>query len=81
MGLQNLDIPTSEEKRLLFSLLYKSKLDYEDKVKIMDEINAMLDYEHYQKVNIYLESVQPSIHEVVNPSQSDINKHIKRFIS
>jgi hypothetical protein len=72
--------PTTEEKRKLNTLLLTAKLDYETRVKITMEINTMTEYKEYEGLMYFLESQQPSIHEIPNPSQQDIINHLNRFI-
>jgi hypothetical protein len=39
-----------------------------------------MDFSTLDKIRYRLETLQPGIDEVVNPSQTDIKKHIKKLV-
>ena len=63
--------PDEDEKRILRYLVYTSTID--DKEAAIEFINQCPDYETYQRIMYRLEHLQPSIHQITNPSQKDIN--------
>jgi len=73
--------PSAEEKKILIALAYSSTLTEEKKNEALATIAGCTTYDLFQRIEARLKDLQPSIHEVVNPSQKDINEHIKRFTS
>jgi phage recombination protein Bet len=75
------DVPTGEERAMLIKLAYNSTLD-DDKIDTaIEAINTCNDYKTYEKIQIRLESIQKPIDEIVNPSATDVNKHLKKAIA
>ena len=45
-----------------------------------DAINCCNDYKTYQKILYRLEVRSKPIDQIINPSQKDINKHLKKTV-
>lgn len=73
--------PTVEEKKLLNDLVYSSTLSEEKRQEAFATISGCTSYELFHKIEIRLKDLQPSIDQIVNPSQSDINRHIKKAMA
>lgn len=74
------DVPTQEERNLLIKLAYNSTLEELDLDKALEAINTCNNYKLYEKIQHRLESIQKPIDAIVNPSQTDINKHLKASV-
>ncbi len=74
------DVPDEGERQLLRQLVYTSDLDAEEKEAAMTAIDLCTNYKTYEKIHNRLEVRQQNINEVVNPSQKDINKHLKKAV-
>ena len=74
------DVPVESERQLLRQLLYTSDLTADEKEAAMTAIDLCTNFQTYQKIQHRLEVRQQSIDEVANPSQKDINNHIKKFV-
>lgn len=72
--------PTAEEKKELIKLAYSAKLDDDKRIEALATISGCVDYGLFQRIEHRLRSLQPSIDEIVNPSQSDINTHLKKTV-
>ena len=72
--------PSAEEKKLLINLVFSSKLDEDKKVEALATISGCTSYKLFSQIENRLRSLQPSIDEIVNPSQKDINTHLKNAI-
>lgn len=78
--------PTQDEKKELIKLAYTAKFNDEPKENEAKRIEALAtiagctDYNLFNRVEARLKTLQPSIHEVVNPSQKDINEHLKKSV-
>lgn len=70
--------PTVEEKKAILKLVFSSTLSQDKKEEAIATIYGCETYELFQRIEFRLKDVQPSIHEVVNPSQTDIKEHIKK---
>jgi hypothetical protein len=74
------DIPTNEEKLILLNLIGHTDLS-DDEVHLAEQaINFCSDYKTYQKLQHRLEARRKPIDQIVNPSQKDINKHLKKTV-
>jgi len=73
------DVPTMEDKKELISLVYSSTMEDDKKEIALESVNNCMDYTTLDKLRYRLESLQPTIDEVINPSQKDIKKHIKKI--
>ncbi len=73
--------PTPLEKKLLIDLVYSSTLDEAKKGEALATIFGCTDYKLFERIEARLRSQQPSIDEIVNPQQGDINKHIKKTMT
>lgn len=74
------DVPTEEERQILRTLVYNSDLNDDEKEQAMTAIETLNDYQRYQKIQYRLDARQLPIDQIVNPSQTDINKHLKKAI-
>ena len=78
-NVENKDIPTDEEKRLLSNLVFNTDMNDEEREKAFDLINGCDNYETYQKLQYRLEARQLPLDQIQNPTQKDISKHIKKL--
>jgi hypothetical protein len=74
------DVPEESERQLLRNLVYSSDLTSEEKEAAMTSIDFCPDYKMYEKIQQRLEARQQSIESMVNPSQKDINKHLRKTV-
>ncbi len=72
-----MDAPDQNELNILKSLLSTSLIEEDRHEQIISDIDKIDTYEEYQAAMYALEARQPSIHEIPNPKQADITKHIK----
>lgn len=72
--------PTPGEKKILIDLVYSSTLTDDKKQEALATIAGCVDYNLFQRIEMRLKDLQPSIHEIVNPSQKQINKHLANAI-
>jgi hypothetical protein len=72
------DVPDESERQLLRTLVYSSDLTNEEREQAMTAIDLCTNYTMYQKIQHRLEARQADISTVVNPSQKDINSHLKK---
>ena len=72
--------PTPAEKKELIKLAYSAKLDDDKRIEALATISGCTTYELFQRIEFRLRELQPSIDEIVNPSQSDINAHLKKLV-
>lgn len=75
-----IEIPDDSEKQLLKNLVYNSDLTDDEKQKAFEAIDTCPNYTIYQKIQHKLEARQKPIDQITNPSQGDINKHLKKAI-
>ena len=73
------DVPSEGERQLLRNLVYNSDLTDAEKEKTFEFIDTLTNYNQYQKLQHKLENRQQPIDHIVNPSQKDINNHIKQL--
>jgi hypothetical protein len=74
----NTDVPTSGEKQDLCNLMETSTLNPATRASVFNKISKCNDYTTYNSIKHYLENNQPSIDQIKNPSQKDINKHLAK---
>lgn len=74
------DGPTEDERKILRDLVFTSTLDDADKEVALTTIETCTDYKRYQAIQYRLESVQKPLDQIINPSQKDISKHIKKTV-
>lgn len=74
------DVPTNEERGLLKSLVYNSDLTDDEKDKAFEAIDTCNNYKLFEKIHHKLEARQLGIDQVKNPSQKDINGHLKKVV-
>lgn len=75
------DVPEKGEKALLLDMVYTSTLNEDDRSVAMQRIHNCMSYKEYDMIKHRLEALQQDIDHVPNPSQKDINKHIKKVTS
>lgn len=74
------DCPCENEKVILIKMVHRSTLCDNEKESVLLEIASCENYKHYQNLFYNLENVQQSIHEIINPNQTDIKNHLRKFI-
>lgn len=74
------DVPDEGERQLLRQLVYNSDLTVDEKEQAMTAIELCGDYKRYQAIQNRLEIRQVSIENMQNPSQKDINSHLKKTV-
>lgn len=74
------DMPTEGEKKILVNLVFTSTLSDDKKMEALATINGCENYKLYQQIQARLEDLQPSVHEIQNPSQKQINKHLSKTL-
>lgn len=72
--------PGPEEKKALISLVFSAILTDDKKQEALATIAGCTNYDLFARIEQRLKDLQPSIHEVVNPSAKDINQHVKRQV-
>ena len=60
--------------------MFSSTLVDADKEIALTTIETCADYKRYQAIQYRLEAVQKPLDQMVNPSQKDISKHIKKTV-
>lgn len=75
------DMPTEGEKDLLRKLVYESTLDESKRIEAFATINGCQSYDLYSRIQSRLEGLHMPIDQIQNPSQKDINKHLKKAIN
>ncbi len=76
----NHDIPSQEEKSILLNLLYDTDLSDKEKEAATKAINECTDYKTYQAIQYRLENRKRPLDQIVNPTQKDISKHLKKSL-
>ncbi len=74
------DVPDEGERQLLRQLAYDSDLNAEEMEQAMTAIDLCSNYKTFEKIQNRLEIRRKPIDQVVNPSQKDINKHLKKSV-
>lgn len=74
------DVPTEQERQLLRQLLWNSDLDEAAKENTMIAIDTCQTYKKYEYIQHGLESRQVPIDQITNPSQKDINHHLRKSV-
>jgi hypothetical protein len=74
------DVPDEGERQMLRQLAYDSDLNAEEMEQAMTAIDLCSNYKTYEKIQNRLEIRRKPIDQVVNPSQKDINKHLKKSV-
>jgi len=73
------EIPDKGEKDLLRQLVYNSDLNEDERLSAFEAIDTCVNYTVYQKIQHRLEERQKPIDQIVNPSQKDISKQVKKI--
>jgi hypothetical protein len=73
------DAPTTEEKKLLITLLEESDLNVEERAAAFNAIKDCANYKTYEAIQYKLEARKMPIDQIKNPSQKDINNHVKKI--
>jgi len=74
------DVPDEGERQMLRQLAYDSDLNAEEMEQAMTAIDLCSNYKTFEKIQHRLEIRRKPIDQVVNPSQKDINKHLKKSV-
>jgi hypothetical protein len=74
------DSPTMNEKSILLNLLYDTDLSDTEKQAATNAINDCPDYKTYQAIQYRLENRRKPLDQIVNPTQKDISKHLKKSL-
>jgi len=74
------DVPDEGERQMLRQLAYDSDLNAEEMEQAMTAIDLCSNYKTFEKIQNRLEIRRKPIDQVVNPSQRDINKHLKKSV-
>jgi phage recombination protein Bet len=77
---QSVNAPDEGEKRILRNMVYNTDLGPDEKERVLAAIDLCWDYETFQKIQFDLENRQQSIDQIPNPSQKDINNHLKKSV-
>lgn len=80
MDYERNDMPTEDEKKILVNMVFNSTLDEEKRLEALATINGCASYSLYQKIQYRLESLQQPIDNIPNPSQKDINHHLRKTV-
>jgi hypothetical protein len=72
--------PTIDEKLMLLNLIGHTDMTDDEARLATDAITDCNDYKTYQKIQHRLEARKKPIDQIVNPSQKDINKHLKKAV-
>jgi hypothetical protein len=68
------------EKSILLNLLYDTDLSDTEKQAATNAINDCPDYKTYQAIQYRLENRRKPLDQIVNPTQKDISKHLKKSL-
>lgn len=74
------DVPDEGERQILRNLVYSSDLSSEERTQVLAAIETMRTYGKYQYIENHLQSRQQGIDTMTNPSQKDINNHLKKSV-
>lgn len=74
------DVPDGEERQMLRNLLYTSNLTNEEREEAMTMIDCCTNFKVFDKIRNRLEERQMGLDEIINPSQKQINAHLKKAI-
>lgn len=75
------NVPDEAERKILVNLVFTSTFSEEDKEKYFKAISTCGDYKSYAKIKDKLEARQVQIDQIANPSQKDINSHLKKSVA
>lgn len=73
-------IPSEEEKLMLQVMLNDTDMTIDEINLAKDAIKSCNDYKTYQKILYRLEVRKKPIDQITNPSQKDINQHLKKSV-
>ena len=68
------------DKIYLMDMLWQTGLTEDEKQAEIAAINMCSDYKTFQKIEARLSNSQQSIDTIVNPSQKDISKHLRKTV-
>ena len=74
------DVPDEGERQMLRQLAYDSDLNAEEMEQAMTAIDLCSNYKTFEKIQNRLEIRRKDINSIPNPSQKDINKHLKKSV-
>lgn len=66
-----------EDRKALRDLVYDSDLSDDERKKAYKSIDGCQDYDEYQRIQHKLQERKRPIDQITNPSQKDINTHLK----
>lgn len=79
-GYERGDMPTDDEKDILRKMIYDTDLTEDEKKEAYAVIDGCRSYDLYAKIQARLEQRKVPIDQIPNPSQKDINKHLKQTV-
>lgn len=79
-GYEKKEMPTEDEKDLLRKMVYDTTLTDDQKREAWATIEGCQDYTLYAKIQARLEQVKTPIDQIPNPSQKDINSHLRKVV-
>lgn len=74
------DVPAQSELQELRRLVFNSTLDEDGKESALTSIEKCTSYKKYEQIKYRLEDLQMGVEHVANPSQKDINNHLKKIV-
>lgn len=74
------DVPTQGERQLLINLVYSSDLEDAEKEQCLASIQTLQTYGKYQYLETNLLARQLPLDQIQNPSQKQINRHLKNTV-
>jgi hypothetical protein len=74
------DTPTEQEKLLLTNLILDTDLSTTEANSALTAISNCTDYKTYQAIQYRLENRKKPLDQIVNPTQKDISKHLKKSL-
>lgn len=74
------DMPTEGEKKILVNMVFSTTLTDDKKQEALATINGCTTYKLYQAILDRLTDLQIPIDQIQNPSQKDINNHLKKVV-
>jgi len=74
------DVPTEDERKILWGLVYNSDLNPEEQEQVLESIELLQTYKKFQYIQHELENRQLPIDQITNPNQRDINSHLRKTV-
>lgn len=76
----NHEVPTQSEKNLLVGMVYDTDMVGKEIELAIEKINECSDYKSYQAIQNRLEARKRPLNQIVNPTQKEINTHLKKSV-